>query len=363
MGCTELNSEMRRLPHIGYVPYDESHCQPGDYRRFVAYALKRGLHFEQARPDRYYDLVVLSERADISVWSRYPHGKVVYDFIDSYLSVPRSNIKQWLRGPAKFLTGQNRRLKLDYWRALAEMCSRADAVVCTTEEQQQQIRSYCKNTHIILDIHSAILLSRKTEYRAGVPIKIVWEGLPSNLHQLGVVKSVWETVRNRYPLEFHIVTDRHGPRFLGQFGRMDSKKVAMKYVRPVVLTEWRKETFSQSICACDIAVIPIDLGDALSAGKPENKLILLWHMGMPVITSSTPAYRRAMERSGVKLACNSDEEWLRALEILLTNQERRRKAGELGKAYAEQYYGEDVMLARWDALFASLGFDFRMSTR
>src|SRR6185312_15235316 len=75
---------------IGYVPYSGRFTKPGDRRRFVAYARARNLEFEVADPDKRYDLVVLSETADISVWPDYRHGKIVYDLIDSYLSVPRT---------------------------------------------------------------------------------------------------------------------------------------------------------------------------------------------------------------------------------------------------------------------------------
>ena len=43
---------------------------------------------------------------------------------------------------------------------------------------------------------------------------------------------------------------------------------------------------------CDLAVIPLPLDRPLERGKPESKLVSFWRMGMPVVTSSTPAYRR-----------------------------------------------------------------------
>ena len=67
----------RSPPRIGYVPYSASLTHPGDLRRFVAYARARNLPFEVARPDGRYDVVVLSELSDISVWSEYRGGKVV----------------------------------------------------------------------------------------------------------------------------------------------------------------------------------------------------------------------------------------------------------------------------------------------
>ena len=65
------------------MPFSPTLKAPGDRRRFVAYAEARNLPFELARFDQHYDVVVLSEIADISIWSDYQQGKIVFDFIDS----------------------------------------------------------------------------------------------------------------------------------------------------------------------------------------------------------------------------------------------------------------------------------------
>jgi hypothetical protein len=57
--------------------------------------------------------------------------------VDLYLSMPRTDPKGLLRGLVKFVAGQSRRLRLDHWKALDEMCRRADAVICSTEEQRR----------------------------------------------------------------------------------------------------------------------------------------------------------------------------------------------------------------------------------
>ena len=66
----------------------------GDKRRFVYYAKKRNLSFEIANPSKKYDLVVLSQNADLSIWCNYDRGgaKIIYDFIDSYLAIPKNEI-------------------------------------------------------------------------------------------------------------------------------------------------------------------------------------------------------------------------------------------------------------------------------
>ena len=141
---------------IGYLPYSNDLESPGDKRRFVYYANKRNLNFEIADPSKKYDLVVLSQNADLSVWHDYDLGgaKIVYDSIDSYLSIPRNEIKGKLRGLAKYISGKSKYLKLNQWKAIESMCLRADAVICSTKEQAKNIKPFCNNVHQILDIHS-----------------------------------------------------------------------------------------------------------------------------------------------------------------------------------------------------------------
>ena len=349
----------KNTPRIGYVPYSATLERPGDRRRFVAYAHARNLPFELARPDERYDLVVLSEVADISVWRDYPHGKVVYDLIDSYLAIPRSDVKQWLRGAVWYALGRHRRLRLDHWTAIQDMCRRADAVVCTTEEQQGDIQRYCPNVHIVLDVHSSVVHKVKENYSCGEPFNLVWEGLPSNITQLKQIRSVLRNINKRQRLVLNIITDPDQPRLLGRFGRVQSLDLAREMFDSVRLHPWEEATCSEFIRNCDLAVIPIDLTDPFVTGKPENKLLLLWRMGMPVVTSATPAYQRAMRDAGLEgLACRDQGEWLIALKRVIGDESLRREAGMRGREFAESHFGKEIMLARWDAVFASLGFPF-----
>lgn len=348
-----------KIPRIGYVPYSPTLERPGDKRRFAAYAHARNLPFELARPEERYDLVVLSEVADVSVWCDYPHGKVVYDLIDSYLAIPRSNVKQWLRGPIWYALGRHRRLRLDQWAAIQDMCRRADAVVCTTEEQRGDIQPYCSNVHIVLDVHSSVIRQVKGDYRCGDPFNLVWEGLPSNITQLRQIRKVLQDINKHRPLVLNIATDPDQPRLLGRFGRVQSLDLAHEVFDSVRFHPWDEATCSEVIQNCDLAVIPIDLSDPFVTGKPENKLLLLWRMGMPVVTSATPAYQRAMGIAGLRdCACRDQKEWFTALERMICDESLRREAGTRGRELAEARFGEEVMLARWDTVFSSLGFDF-----
>ena len=40
---------------------------------------------------------------------------------------------------------------------------------------------------------------------------------------------------------------------------------------------------------CDFGIIPVDQKSLFTLGKPENKLLLLWKLGLPVLVSNTKA--------------------------------------------------------------------------
>lgn len=344
---------------LGYVPYSLLLTQPSDRRRFVAYASSRGIKFEIADPDRRYDLVIVSEFADISVWSKYPHGKIVFDLIDSFLAIPRSDLRHSLRGIAKYIMRRSRYLQVNPWRSIQDMCRRADAVICSTEEQRRDIEPYCRNTHIILDVHSGEVLRRKEDYACGAPFKLVWEGLPSNIGLLKQLSTVLRLIDQHRPIALHLVTDLTQAKYLGRYGRIDSLSYAKRMFDRVTVHEWNEKTCAMVITSCDLGVIPIDLNNPFAAGKPENKLLLLWRMGMPVVTSATPAYARAMHGAGLTSCCSSSEEWIKEIEHFASDEGARRSAGKLGQGYAEREFGEAQTFARWDALFESVGFEFR----
>jgi glycosyltransferase involved in cell wall biosynthesis len=95
-------------------------------------------------------------------------------------------------------------------------------------------------------------------------------------------------------------------------------------------------------------VIPLPLDDRFAYAKSAQKLISLWAIGMPVVTSATPAYEEAMHAAGLDLACRTPGDWTRALTRLLADEGERRHTAEAGRAYVEAHASRDIMLARWD---------------
>lgn len=293
------------MVRIGYVPYDNTFMRPGDRRRFVGYCRRREIAFEIADPREKYDLVILSERADITTWVDYPHdAAIVFDLIDAYLSIPRSDPRQLLRGAVHYARGRHARLR-DYLSALRAMCRRADAVVCSTGAEAERIGQYCNNVRIILDIQTDAVTAKKTSAAIGHPLRMVWEGLPSNLHHLHKFKNLPDGC------ELHVITDLREP-----WHRKSPDWL---------LHHWEESTVAKICADCDIGIVPLDLCDPLAAGKSINKMLFYWRVGLPVWVTPTVEHCKAMA---------------------------------LGREECLRIYSEENMLARWDQLFQSLGFDF-----
>ena len=341
---------------IGYAPYDSSLRQPADRRRFPFYAAHRGIDFELADPSRNYDLVVVTPRADLGAWSRYRPGrsKLVFDIVDSYLAIPRTNPKAILRGPAKFAAREARHPFFSYRRALESMLGRADAVTCATPEQAAEIEPICSNVHPILDFQSRLVRRTKDDYRAGSPFHLVWEGLGENVRWFGEIGRALREVDARHPIVLHLITAIEYRELAQRFWRRQTARIAARYFDRFRLYQWSEEMVSVIATACDLAVIPLPLDRALERGKPESKLVSFWRMGMPVVTSATPAYVRAMRGAGQDLHCASEESWVEVLGRLIEDAEARERAGRGGRTFAELEYGDERLINAWDRVLDSL---------
>ena len=344
---------------IGYVPLkDDLDSAPGDYRRFAHYAKVRGINYEIARFDKTYDVVIVTQGADITLWRDYRHGIIIYDFIDSYLSIPKTNIKALLRGFAKYVAGQHKKLEFSYWNSIRKMCIRADVVICSTREQKDNILSYSSNVPIILDYHSNVVRNPKQDYKLeGGVVKLIWEGMPSNLYQLKLIKNTLLRLSKKYNIELNVATNISYYRFLGRYGLSSAKTEVENFFNNSVIHEWDKETISDIVRNCDIAIIPIDSKYLLTRSKPENKILFFWKMGIPVITSDIPSYSRTMKNVSFNLLCKDETDWYDKLESLILDQKLRKNVAIEGKKYADSNFSTEAITKEWDKVFESVGIE------
>ena len=344
---------------IGYLPYSQNFEHPGDKRRFIYYAKKRGISFEIADPSKKYDILVLTQNADLSIWHNYDIGgaKIIYDLIDSYLLIPKNEFKGNLRGLAKYFAGKSKYLKLNHWSAIEEMCFRSDAVICSTNEQSYRIMPFCSNVHKILDVHKSVSYKVKSDFTSGNVFNIVWEGLPGNLYAFNLFKEVFKNLEKKYEIALHFVTDLNYFRYLDKYGKSNSMRIVENLTKRTYFYQWNELTCAEIITKCDLAIIPVDLNNQLVKGKPENKLLLFWRMGIPTITSSTPAYKRAMLTAGLDMSCSDKKEWFSKIEEYILDEKARRRAGLNGLKTSKLNYSSSEIVKQWDNVFNSIKGD------
>ncbi|MGA2462849.1 MAG: hypothetical protein ABSH06_00655 [Thermodesulfobacteriota bacterium] len=342
---------------FAYAPISRDFASPGDRRRFCFWAKERGIKYESADPSVDYDVIILSLMSDLSQWKRYTkRGRIIFDFADPYLFVSKANFKDRMRGLAKFIFGQNKYLHLDYKKLLIDVCKKADAVICSSSEQQNEIKKYCSKTVVILDDFSELGEKKKVNYETDKSFKFFWEGMGINLDSFLCIRHALETIGYRYKISIHLVTDIEYFRYMRKIGRKACKRTIEKTfgLKDVYLYEWNSHMLASIATSCDAALIPMPLGNQYLKHKSANKLLLCWRMGLPTITSATPAYEREMKEAGLNFTCNTQNDWISMLEKIITDQELREKTGKKGYDYVESNYSKQSLLEKWDDIIYSV---------
>jgi len=345
---------------IGYAPYTSDFSSSGDKRRFVFYANSRAIDFEIAKPENEYDIVFVTHGADITVWSKYDKSKavIVYELVDSYLATPVFSFYGLFRGVAKYLSGKYKYCQFNQKKSIESMCRRADIVICSTEEQKNQIRRYCDDVRIILDVKSEYHNHRMTlqpELKNN-ELNIAWEGVPHNIKSFTVIRDALSILSKQYQINLHLITALKYKQYMNKYLTKHAINEVKKYIdiNNVHLYQWNELTVSHISSACDFAIIPINSNDPMDKGKPEDKLLIFWLMGLPAVVSETPAHLRAMKGAGVSMACSTTNDWVSTIKDIVDNKTKRNQSAKKGFAYASRVNSDERIISLWDDLFEDI---------
>jgi glycosyltransferase involved in cell wall biosynthesis len=353
----------RRLNNfrIGYVSHSSDFSSPTDRRRFVHYAKNRGINFEIAKPENEYDIVYVTHgTSDITLWSKYDKSKaiVIYEIIDSYLATPGLSFLGLFRGVMKYLSGQHKYCVFNYKKSVELMCKRADVVVCSSKEQKDSIRRYCDNVYIILDVKTMYCNYKKVEQSQPTSsvLNIAWEGLPHNIKSFAVIREALSILSKQYQINLHLITALKYKKYMNKYVTKHTINEVKKYIdiNNVYLYQWNELTVSHIASACDFAVIPINSNDPMDNGKPEDKLLIFWLMGLPTVVSETPAHLRAMSDAGLSMSCGSTNDWVSAIRNIADNESNRNQTAKKGFDYASRVNSEEKIMSSWDNMFSSV---------
>jgi len=344
---------------LGYVSHSKDYSSSSDRRRFVHYAKNRGINFEIANSENEYDIVLITHgSSDLTVWSKYDKSNaiVIYEIIDSYLATSGLTFLGLFRGVAKYLSGEHKYCQFNFKKSVELMCRRADVVICSSQEQKDSISRYCDNVFIILDVKSMYSNYKKVEQSQptnGV-LNIAWEGLPHNIKSFAVIREALSILSEQYQINLHLITALKYKQYMNKYLTKHTINEVKKYIdiNNVNLYQWNELTVSHISSACDFAVIPINSNDPMDNGKPEDKLLIFWLMGLPAVVSQTPAHLRAMSAAGLSMSCATSDDWVREIRNLADNESNRNQAAIKGFTYASDVSNEEKIMSSWDNMFS-----------
>ena len=349
---------------VGCLPNSPDYKHAADRRRFVPYFAKRQISYETADFTKYYDAVYVSLAADLNKWCEYKAARaidgnsprVIFDLSDSYMS--SGPMIDRLRAISHYIIGRTNRLSLSYKETLKKMIRASDVVLCGSMEQKDILSHFHNNVVVMRDYFSGDIRSRKLSYKLinESELHILWEGFShGNIEIFHLLRSLLANLQDR-KIHLHIVTDsiycRIGAKHLCKPTYSVLAEVFKDSDISFHMYDWSAATFSSIATACDFALIPIP-DDPVMKAKPESKLLLLWSIGVPVITSSTLSYARVMKAIGAETqACTTSEDWRLAILNLASSEEWRTEHMRSANTYLANDCNDESLFNIWDSVFS-----------
>lgn len=346
MGFKGWCANLKKI-RIGYYPLSHDLSHPGDRRRLVFWANRRGIELH-VNPNSKMDLVVVSEKSDMfKIHSNHKHTPIIYDLIDGYL-VSEGNIKDSVRASAKLLTGEISKFAMKYTDYVGRECELATTVLCSTVEQSQMIHKFNPNVHVILDSHEEfpVASGHMASTNGG---SLLWEGMPFTLSAINQLKY---SLHGLDELRINIVTDLNYFRILGKYFPASTKDLIRKnlgeFEQRADLIQWSIPNLVESAKQSSLAILPIVLDDPIQLHKAENRLLIMWRLGLPCLASPTLAYSRVMKLVNSDLLCKTEDEWLEKITLLQSSSSLREETIQAGQQYLSDFHSPEIILSKWD---------------
>lgn len=343
---------------IGYASYSADFSHPADRRRLAYWARKRG-HDLTHEINNTNDVNVLTNRADfIGLQRKSTQAPVIFDMVDGYLG-PEVHWKDWGRGVFKIATNQLSGSMKPYRQLIIEACVSANAVLCETPEQKLTITPFCNNVHSILDFHEEFpwVVPTKSDLLK-VESKLIWEGFPFTIKGLLLLEKTFLESDRKIGLSMEVITDLEYPKYLGEFIKRPTSNLLGQIPNllgeRLQLIEWNIPNLISAARRASIAVLPLDPRGSLNALKAENRLLIFWRLGLPVLTSPSLAYNRVMEKVGIQGICFSESDWKDKIIEFVSDPIVRFNSVTSGQEYLRETHTERLLLEAWDNLIESV---------
>lgn len=339
---------------VGYSSLSKDLKSAGDRRRLIFWAKSRGHTVVTDLNDK-IDIIVASENSDFnSPVFNQDKIPIIFDLIDAYLS-PRNAKDDLARGIAKKISGQISGDIKPFSHHVRDFCKNVNLVICSSIEQELEVKKFQQRTHVILDSHDELplLIAEKNYNQSSRDFRILWEGQPATIRGVKNIVPVLSRLQESSSVKLDFVTDENYFLILNKYLRRDTRKLLDSDLREIAsevsLIPWSIENLVSKAKKASIGIIPIDLTVPMQRLKPENRLLIMWRLGIPCLTSPSPAYIRVSNQAGTETVCKDPNEWFDRLSQFRLSSRFALSEVCKGQQYLAENHTSNILLNKWDA--------------
>jgi hypothetical protein len=345
----------------GGIKHDSHH--PSIKRRFARFVQRKNYKLASWEAGKAKEdcVVLVSQSADLTYWKRFLHEKVavIFEANDPYVLDESGSLKTIFRGSFKFATRRHAYWEFDFKKTVMDLCKSVDAVVVGHHMVYDMLKPVMSNIYLIPDYSVDMSLKKKQDFQLSPngEINIFWEGLGSSYIPFGDINRIFKHIKN-YKFVFHFVTDLSfhaiGDRYDKKYVFEVAKKKAPDMFEQFRFYQWSEFSYNNIGILCDFAIIPLPLDRSMNYYKPENKLLQMWRMGLPTITSATPSYKQVFDAAGLDECCQTDADWIAKITRFAEDLKSREHNARVGMAYVDKQYSNDAIDTMWQEVLDSV---------
>lgn len=336
----------QQATNILYLGNSHDGLAPVDRRRFLAFAQMMPnikIYFRE-EPGISFDILVYAIGGDLvkAITLSCSIPKLVVDYSNHYL-VEKSLIKSLFRNQFFSLTKGHDFSYLTYKKSLKEIIQRADLVIYPSVSHEMELSSLNNSTERLTDYFGKETLTLDSQ--SCLKREIFWEGQAVNLKTLEILAPI---VNKKNNLNFNIVSD---PYIGGRFFRKSSENYCSQIFTNTVFDSWSAVNVARASSKSMLGVIPLDLSDDFMASKPENKLVYMWLLGLPVLCSPSASYGMLAQETSIDFICSSLNDWEVKIDKYLSNGRYRNETAAFLRDYANKNYDDEAQYLKWKNAF------------
>ncbi|MEQ8924872.1 MAG: glycosyltransferase, partial [Fulvivirga sp.] len=228
--------------------------------------------------------------------------RIIYDFDDAI----------WLEDPVEKGTIKS---KIKWKSKVAKICHWSWKVNVGNQFLADFAKLYNNNVSLIPSVvnttcvHNPDLFSKPPSKT----VTIGWTGTHSTLQYLHLILPTLQKLEKKNNIKILIIANREP--FLP--------------LRTIEFKSWKKETEIKDMLDLDIGIMPLT-NDEWSKGKGGFKLVQYLSLGIPAVCSPVGINRVLIKNGETGYTCETTDQWLKALNYLIENEDERKKMGVKG---------------------------------